>query len=498
MSRLSFPAGSLRDWALLAVAMLAYAGLFAAYYPPLPGIEDEVGFVNQALVWSRGEISAEGAGLPGLADFRLVAGRHVAARHPGRSLLALPLLMIGGVRATFVSGLLLHLAMTELGALLLARLGRSPLWAVLLLCHPTLAIYSRTILADAAAGTGLLLAALAFASASPLAGVGAGLAVALAAAMRYHAALALPVFALAFVLPPARPRRWRDASLCLAAGGLAGGLLVVYNLVVYHAPTEPYTGSRGYFSAAFILPHALFYAAALMTVWPAMLPAPWLDRSPLRWLIRGTCGLFLGLLTLYYFHDRAPGWVATAIVGQRLLQVALPLWTIAYAGMLDDRLAAPLRRRLGTRTWPVLAALACAGLLGGIGLLFERHQHHLNDLLAARQAVVRNVPAGSLVLFEGALTKLVGIPVDVPAYRLRQLTYLERPAEDPRRLYAELDRECTSWYLAVLHKTPGTAPSGYVSEVIDRYDLEPVPSASPLVSLYVHATGRASSGAGSR
>jgi len=50
--------------------------------------------------------------------------------------------------------------MTALAAWLLARLGRSPLWAVLLLLHPTLAVYSRTLLADGAAGTGLLLAAL--------------------------------------------------------------------------------------------------------------------------------------------------------------------------------------------------------------------------------------------------------------------------------------------------------------------------------------------------
>src|SRR5258708_2087628 len=118
-----------RHWTALAALMLAYAGLFAIYYPPLPGIEDEVGFVNQALVWSRGAISAEGAGLPGLADFTPVDGRHVAARHPGRSLVALPFLMAGGVRAAFVSGLVLHLAMTALGAVLLARLGRSPLWA---------------------------------------------------------------------------------------------------------------------------------------------------------------------------------------------------------------------------------------------------------------------------------------------------------------------------------------------------------------------------------
>src|SRR5262249_42732158 len=127
----------------LAVLMLVYAGAFLAYYPPLSGIEDEVGFVNQAWVWSRGAVSAEGAGRPGLVDFLRVGDRPLAARHPGRSLVALPFLMAGGVRATFLSGLLLHLALTALGAVLLERLGRSPLWAVLLLFHPTLAIYSR-------------------------------------------------------------------------------------------------------------------------------------------------------------------------------------------------------------------------------------------------------------------------------------------------------------------------------------------------------------------
>src|SRR4051812_48628554 len=151
--------------AALRALMWGYAGLFAAYYPPLSAIEDEAGFVNQALVWSRGAVSAEGAGLPAdLVDFGEGAGPHVATRHPGRALLAWPVLVLGGVRAPFASGLLLHLARPAMGGALLARLGRSPLWAALLLLHPTLALYSRTIMADGAAGTGLLLAALAVAS----------------------------------------------------------------------------------------------------------------------------------------------------------------------------------------------------------------------------------------------------------------------------------------------------------------------------------------------
>ena len=176
-----------KAWAALGVLMLGFAALFEVYYPPISAIEDETGFLNQALVWSRGAVSSEGAGYPhGLLDFIEVNGRHVPARHPGRSLLALPLLLLGGTRAVFVSGLALHLLATLAGAALLARLGRSPLWAVLILFHPTLAVYSRTVMADGAAGTGLLLAAIGVASGAP---VLAGLAVGLAAAMRYHSAL---------------------------------------------------------------------------------------------------------------------------------------------------------------------------------------------------------------------------------------------------------------------------------------------------------------------
>ncbi|HEY2156835.1 MAG TPA: hypothetical protein VGH33_14485, partial [Isosphaeraceae bacterium] len=54
--------GSRRGWAILGALMVAYAALFAAFYPPIPGIEDEIGYLNQAWVWSRGSTSAEGAG----------------------------------------------------------------------------------------------------------------------------------------------------------------------------------------------------------------------------------------------------------------------------------------------------------------------------------------------------------------------------------------------------------------------------------------------------
>src|SRR5262249_14306320 len=159
---------------------------------------------------------------------------------------------------------------------------------------------------------------------------------------------------------------------------------------------------------------------------------------------------------------------------------------VSYAGMLDDWIVRPLREHSLLKPHPAaaLAAFACTGLLVATGLLFDRHQRHLRTLLEARQAVVANVPAGALVVYDGWFPKLVGIPEDVPAYRLRQLTYLNRPAEDPRRLFADLDRESAPWYLAVLHKVPGGPMTDYARALIGRYGLECVGSPSPILSLY--------------
>jgi len=495
MMRVDRSETNVKAWTALGALMLGFAALFAAFYPPISGIEDETGFLNQALVWSRGSVSSEGAGFPhGLHDFFEVNGRHVPARHPGRSLLALPLLVLGGLRATFVTGLALHLLATLAGAALLARLGRSPLWAVLILFHPTLAIYSRTVMADGAAGAGLLLAALGVVSGAP---VGAGLAVGLAAAMRYHAALALPLVAGSFVFPRAhsRAKPWRDAALCLLAGAAAGCMLVAYNLAVYGTPNEPFTKNRGYFSPACVVPNAMFYATALLVVWPGMLFAPALDRSRLRWLVRGVIALFLGPLLFYYFHDAAPGWLETSVVGLRLIQVALPLWVVSYAGVVDDWVAAPIRRRLGGRDWERLVACACVGLLAANGLGFARHQRHLDALRRARDAVVANVPGGSLVMYQGALTKIVGTPLGVPEYRLRMLEFEGKPAAEPAFLYRDLDRELherrRAWYFAVLQRRSGEPVplTGCARALVERYRMEPIPVESPLLSLYVARPG---------
>jgi hypothetical protein len=473
-------------WLALIGLCVVYAGIYAWFYPPISGIEDEIGFVNQALVWSRGAISSEGAGfaevtdfgLPGarphLVDFVAVGDRHYPGRHPGRSLLLLPFLLAGGIRAGFVSGLLIHLATTLIAARLLVRLGRSPVGAALVLFHPTLALYTRTIMGDEAAGGFLLLAALKAMVPGRRGAIGAGLAVGFAALMRYHAGLALPVVAASIALDSARDRRRGDGLACLVAGGFFGLLLVVYNVTLYHAVLDPVGGPRGQFGLRYVPGNLSFYFVALMAFWPAMLFAPWLDRSPLGSLTRGVAGIFLAFFSAYYFHDRASTPVETMIVGLRLMQVALPIWIVSYAVVVSDRLVVPFRMRFGLRATVAVGAIAAGTFVVGTGLVFSKHQNHLMTLKADRDAIVAQVPPGSVVVTHGAAYKLFGIPVGGPVYRWLMLS-----ADDTVFDHSTvIDQLHEPWFLATLVKGGGGLPEPALA-LVNRYGMrqvEPMPS----------------------
>ena len=213
--------------------------------------------------------------------------------------------------------------------------------------------------------------------------------------------------------------------------------------------------------------------------------APFFDRSSLRWLTRGVIAIFLGPLLFYYFHDRTANRLETMIVGQRLLQIALPLWIVCYAGVLDDWLAAPIRRRFGDRVWSGLVALTCLGLLVANASGFARHQRHLNALREARDAIVTRVPEGSLIYYPNSVYKLIGVAVGVPSYRLRPYETLDPPLEFPEALARDLERAPRPWYLASLAKTPGEPLDPTTRWLIDRLALDRLPVGSPLVSLYV-------------
>jgi hypothetical protein len=515
------------------LSLLGYVCLFLFYYPPMCGIEDEQGFVNQAIFWSRGALSAEGAGLSShLGDLMEIGGRHLPIRHPGRSLIALPFYLAGGFHALFLSGMMLQILLTWVLCKALKRLGLDQRFALLGLFHPTLLIYSQTLTADAAAGIGLL------ASVSALIGpvsvddqvhttpadgrirlsrrqlALAGLGIGLAATMRHHAAVAAPGLALVVYL---WGRRLSDVVL-LALMSLVGAMpLLAFNLVAYGTLTDPFSAGRGLFSLAYLPQQMPFYLESLNLFWPLLFPAAFYALKNRRlWPVSAVCLSFLLFLGCYYFHDSAAGRIQTDIIGLRLMQVALPVWILGYAvmiqslicqwlfadrGILQEAYSVPYDvniyenfpyftkncessfcqnpfcrsffQNLFCHTCFVMFMMA--GLIL-TGLLFHRHFDRLNDLHQRRLALLRTVPDAAFLLTEGVTGKLIGIyRKDQPEYEPHSVTFHGQKSYD-EALLRERIRQGGSIWLVFSPQRPGEEPSAIFRHLASRLHAFEIPT----------------------
>jgi hypothetical protein len=467
---------SRNKWIGLVTLIAFYLALYFYYYPLTNGVEDETGFINQAIVWSKGAISAEGARLPHVGDFIESKGRHVAWRNPGRSLLILPLLYFGW-KSVYISGALIHALLALTAGAILYRLGRPPRWAALVLFHPTLALYSRTIMGDAPAALALLLALYA-AIFSSRPGWWAGAWIGVAALMRYQAGICLPGFALALAYAHPSPRRRTEALHCLIAAGMAGALIATYNVYLYGSPAG--WTYQDFFGASFLADNLKFYVPALCLLWPLMLFAPLADRSSVRFYACGICGPVFLLCCFYYFHDGGTSWLRTLVLGQRLISIVLPVWILSYALVLDRWVAQPPRLRASALLKGAVAA-GCAALAVAVACAFYLHDRHLQKLARGREEVFAMIPPDSLVLANTRLVQISGIAdPNFPAYRWRLYHFKGVPWDHA----AELNVEHRRWFIALLPRYPGDELPDVLAAYIRRYHMRKPPTSGSDLILY--------------
>ena len=203
-------------------------------------------------------------------------------------------------------------------------------------------------------------------------------------------------------------------------------------------------------------PECEFYAMALLVVWPGMLFAPALDRSRLRWLVRGDRDLPGAALVLLLSRSPRAGWKPRSSgCGS---SGALPLWVVSYAGVIDDWVAAPVRRRLGDRERRWLVAFVCVGCSPQTGWR-SRVISAARRAWPGAHAVVANVPGGSLVMYQGSLAKIVGTPLGCPnTVSASSNSRVSRPTTRPACTATSTANSTTdigSGILPILHRTPG-------------------------------------------
>jgi hypothetical protein len=92
-------------------------------------------------------------------------------------------------------------------------------------------------------------------------------------------------------------------------------------------------------------------------------------------------------------------------------------------------------------------------------------------------------PAGSLVVDDGALRKLFGVPVGVPKYRWHGLTFQSTvlfAASD-----GMIERERSPWFLAILRRYRDQPLPDAALALIDYYSMVRIPTCVPGLAVYV-------------
>jgi len=340
---------------LLAAGMLLWVAVLLARWPLALSFGDEVGYVGQVRLLLDGRVHP----LPESPGVWLATAHGRVTKFP----LLLPLLVTPlfavTPRLVFASGVLAALALCFVASRVLKAWGRSPLWGLVFLAHPTVVILARTVMAD------LLLAAFAVGAWWALRrgrGVLGGSLIALVVgtkAIGFFVAMGL-VAGEALRAWGAIARREPGAreQLVRAVAGLVSGMVFTsaLNVVTTGEPGFVYDQAHQYLGTPQFWPRyfptsAPAYATALALLPPLLVAGAWpfwrrREFGPLA-VIAG----LTALMCFYFFVDRGRTRLETLVLAPRLILPVVAFLLVGYADLL-----AGLAER-APRAAPALAAL---------------------------------------------------------------------------------------------------------------------------------------------
>jgi hypothetical protein len=331
-----------RDDVLFLVGVTVWVLLFVVTWPRALSFADEVGYVGRTKLLLAGHLGYV-PGSPGTWEPSPHGG--VVGKYPLlESLLLAPLVAIVP-RASFLVAMVAALVLAWTARAILKSWGKSPLWALLMLGHPTVVILARTDMADLPQAAATLAAWWALRRGRALATV-AWLAL-LIPLKPTGAVLALGVVggeALSSLraLRARDPATWRRLAWGVV-GGL-GGLAVVLPLNFLGAGTlwfaYDHTGLlTPPFSPSFLAAHAPSYVLTLLLNPPLLVAGAWAywKRRELAPLLLS--GAYVALFCFYYFLDSGANGLESLVLAGRLILPAVAFLLIGWAAGLDDLLA---------------------------------------------------------------------------------------------------------------------------------------------------------------
>ena len=471
--------GRRRAWRIWAVGAAFLAALLALFYPKTTIIADEMHYLSGSQYFLSGKAFDRSSEAWFWKQTRRKDGESVErtlwAASPTFSVLLIPF-VAAGWHSAFVLGTVAQVLAFGGMIYVLRRRGLDPLWATLYLLHPTLVLYSRTVMADVPSSALVVLVLVLLHRERPayfLAGLVMGF-------MMMLKMSNLPVVAVFALVTFARDMTWRWSKEADGSGGirlrwLAMGLgmlpaIVGLALINAHFFNSPF--GNGYreevagFSSAHYLERLLYYAGMLMLFYPLMLAAPVFLRGRYRWEMRLSC---LGVLLFFsacVWVEPGNSLLEAAIRALRYQTTALPFYIVAYAAMIPW-----LAKKVHAQRF-IRAALATAAVLLGVGafVISQRLFDYSGHLASRQEALDRVLPRSGTVVVEARYLSAVTHPELRLLRAWENLTGSLRQEDLPALLVLESGQGVRT---AVRHQQYDAMCAKAVARVREDYEVRP-------------------------
>jgi 4-amino-4-deoxy-L-arabinose transferase-like glycosyltransferase len=372
---------------LVGVAAL-YIALYVLFWPRIYTTMDEASYMGMAWALRQGTIYPDVAGITTVMSYAV--GPHIIPQYPPGMSLLLAFVSLFGWNTALGTNLFILLALFVVTVKTLRRLQLPGAFAVLVLLHPTVVTYSRTVMSDLPTALLLMMAFLCYLNRRyALVGALLGLTV----VIRTAGGIALPILLFALLLEPPSDgearltfrERLQGAVIMGAAAVPFIGLAWWYQHALQQGGWARYAGV-GLMGPQYFAGQLTWYCVALLILYPGILVSPAFYRGAGRvalWTLTYSLVVFYGA---YYFRDRTDSLIQSFILGQRYLLSAIPLFIVAYAALIW-RFAEHWNRRLVT----VAGVLVTVALFGATAVAHRTHDRYL-----ARGAEVRSIAAKAI------------------------------------------------------------------------------------------------------
>jgi hypothetical protein len=309
------------------IGFVLFTILFFLFYPANTGIVDETAYLSMAYTFQNGKLYYDQAGIYS-APASIKTNHHLISRYPpGNSILLLPFTKLN-YKLTFLRGYLLTIIGFILLIIILAHYNLPSYYALLLLFHPSIVLYTRTIMSDLPAAIFSLAGLLLFIKKRyPYSGIIFGIAI----AIRYPLLLIpFSMFSVLFV-----KKEFFNALKFLI--GVVIGLipLLIYHISSFNTIIGPAKANLiGFSLKNFPIMFTQFFLI-INIIYPLLFIISFKTKLNEKWYFIFPALIFIIFFSLQYYIDTGKNFFETIIRGQRYMLPIIPFLLIPYSEILN-------------------------------------------------------------------------------------------------------------------------------------------------------------------